>query len=190
MSSKAVAVPKTLLDELFDRPPGLPATCSDGDLIDAVRKAMIGATDDEIADTLGVPISTVKHWIASKEWQNMKQQMLPVVKNLHHNQLFSIRSIVLEKLTERLRLGDPMYNNLGEPCTDEDGNQLYRPIKGRELSNILAQVNPVLHDLEVEIGVVADDRGTIELDDLAEALAELARKKRPQDISGESQRVS
>lgn len=189
MSTKLV-LPKTVDVVEFDRPPGLPATCTDANLLDAVKASIAGATDEDLAPLLHVPPQAVKWWVASAEWNAIKTHVLPAMKGLFHTQLCGIRSSVIQKLAERVRLGDPIYTNLGEPALNEQGEQLYRPIKAKELAGILVQTSEVLHNLEVEIGVVADDRGIIDLDDLAIALANIAKAGHGTDITAESKRLS
>lgn len=186
-----IEIPRNLTGTIqFARPPGLPVICSDTDLFEAVKASIAGVPDDELAPILGVKTEAVKYWVSSKEWTAIKEHVLPQMKGLFHTQLCGIRSSIIQKLGERVRLGDPMYNNLGEPVMDQNGKPLYRPIKGKELSGMLVQVRDVISSLEEEIGVKADTKGHIELDDLALALANLAKPKQPTDISGQSQRIS
>lgn len=187
-STTSVSIPKTVDVVEFDRPPGLPATCSDKELLEAVKASICGATDKDLAYLLHVPEFSVKYWVASKEWTAIKDHVIPELKGLLHTQLCGIRSTLIQKLGQRIREGEPQYNQLGEPVTDAEGNPVYRPVKARDLAIMLVQSSEVLHNLEVEIGLVVDESKNISLDDLAIALKNYA--KAPADITGKSQRLS
>jgi hypothetical protein len=184
-----VAIPKHVDVVEFERPPGLPATCSDGELVEAVKASICGASYKEVAELLHVPEFSAKYWISSKEWTAIKQAVLPELKGFLHTDLCGIRSSILQKLGERVRFGDPQYNQMGEPVLNAEGEQVFRPIKAKDLSIMMVQVSGVLHDIEVEIGVITDEDDNISLKALQKALQRAARED-IQDITGSAQRLS
>lgn len=180
---EVVSIPRTVDTVEFERPPGLPHTCSDAELLEAVKASLCGATDIELAEMLHVPPVGVKYWVGSKQWTVIKQYVWPQLKGLLHTELCGIRSTVLHKLAERVRDGDPQYNLMGELIG-------YRPVKSRDLATMLVQSSEVIHNLEVEIGVIRDDKNNISLDNLLVALQHYAKADAPEDITGKSERIN
>jgi hypothetical protein len=66
--------------------------------------------------------------------------------------------------------GDPQYDMRGEFVG-------YRPIKAKDLTQMLTQTSEVIHQIEKEIGGIRDDEGNISLKDLAEGLKRYAQAK-------------
>jgi hypothetical protein len=147
-------VPIQIPDSLpqFKRPPGLPETCSDEMLMEAVKASLCGAAPEELAKMLGVPAKGVKYWMNSREWQSIKAYVWPEVKGLVHNELVSVRSKALQLIGKRLHEGDPYYDLSGE-------FKGYRPLKANDLVNVLQRTSEVVHQIEKELGVVSDDSG-------------------------------
>ena len=181
MSKNVVSIPKTVDVVEFDRPPGLPHTCSDADLIEAVKSSICGGTHKEIAELLHVPEFSAKYWMSSREWTVIKQAVYPQLKGLLHTELCGVRSKALHQLAKRVDEGDPQYNQLGE-CVG------FRPVKARDLTFILMSTSEVIHDIELELGVITDEDKNISLADLQVALRAYARAG-PADITGKSERL-
>jgi hypothetical protein len=179
--NNVIALPTSVDEVEFDRPPGLPETCSNDELLQAVKAQLCGATQEELARLLHVPVIGVSHWVNSREWSLLKQHVLPEMKGGVHGELMGVRSLLIRQLAQRVREGDPQYNQLGEFLG-------FRPVKARDLSTMLVQSSEVLHNLELEIGVIRDEKNHISLDNLVVALQKYA-KEEPQDITGNSERV-
>jgi hypothetical protein len=163
---------------MFRRPPGLPRTCSDEDLLEAVKASLCGAQPEELADLLRVPKSAVRYWVSSKEWNALKQYVWPDLKGVLHTELVSVRSNILKQIAERVREGDPQFNMRGELVG-------YRPIKARDLTEMLVRTSEIIHVIEKEIGGIRDDEGNISLKELAEGLKRYAQAK---DVTVEAAR--
>jgi len=179
MASTKITIPESLQIPEFERPPGLPATCTDAELIEAVKASLCGAGPEELAKMLHVPEFGVRYWVMSKEWNAIKAAVWPELKGIVHSELCSVRSAMISQLAERVRKGDPFYDNFGAFVG-------FRPVKARDLGFLLAQSTEVIHALEKEIGGIRDDEGQISLKDLA---AGLKRYAQANDVTGESKRL-
>lgn len=166
----------------FERPKGLPETCSDADLLDAVKASLCGATHEELARLLGVPEIGVRYWLASPEWTKIKDHVWPELKGVVHTELCGIRSELIVQLVDRVRNGDPVYSAAGKEL-------FRRKVKARDLATMLVQSTDVIHELEREIGKFTDPEGRMELADLQKALRYYAQQQGPLDITPNVERV-
>jgi hypothetical protein len=176
VNAQVIPIPESLPQ--FRRPPGLPMTCSDATLLDAVKASLCGSGPEDLAPMLGVPVNAVRHWVASKEWNQLKQWVWPDLKGLVHTELVSIRSNLIMKIAQRVKEGDPQYDMRGEFVG-------YREIKAKDLGVMLLQTSEVIHQIEKEIGVIRDDDGKISLHELAAGLKAYARDKDMKTINAE-----
>ena len=179
----------------IERPFGLPETCSDQELIEAVLASMLGADLDSLAPLLHVPPNAVRHWVGTKEWSALKSQVSPAFKSMVHTELCSLRSLSLLKLRERLRDGDVAVDRQGSPITklvaNDEGEptevNVTVPVSAANVAKILIATQSVLHELERDLGVVRDEKGDISQEELMVALKRYAQAK---EVTGTSERVN
>lgn len=175
---EVVQIPASLR---FVRPPGLPVTCSDEQLLEAVKAYLCGAREDVLAPMLSVPEHAVKYWTDSREWGELTRYVLPEVRGILSGQLTRCASKALLELDERITDGDYRY--------DAGGALLGRTkLRAKELSLIATQVMEQSERLEKLLGNLKDSDDSLTLQELANALETIARK--PKDISGEAERVA
>ena len=175
---EVLRIPESL--PMFRRPPGLPATCSDEDLEEAVKASLCGADDKSLAKLLKVPSSAVKYWTDSKEWGGIVALLLPEVQSILKGQLTRLASTALTQLDERLQKGDPIYDLTGE-------YKGRKKLKARDLADIAVKVMEQQRALERSIGDISDDENRISLDKLAKALKKAGEER---EIDVTPQRVT
>ena len=177
----AITVPKSLPQ--FVRPPGLPLTCSDDQLLEAVKAYMCGATKDSLAPMLGVPAIAVAHWTDSREWGELVRLVTREVRGVLSGQLTRCASLSLKELADRLQHGEIVYQ------TSDDGETttIRRALKAKELSTIAREVLEQQERLEKLLGNIRDDDDKVDLRKLAKSLENYARMGR--DVTEESKRV-
>ena len=164
----------------FERPPGLPLTCSDAQLCETVKSYLAGAEPAVLAQMLGVPKASVRYWLDSREWGSLVAMLLPEVRGVMSGQLTRVASLALNQLEARLREGDQVFNQQGEYVGR-------REIRGRDLATIATAVLEQQVKLEKIIGGITNDDNVISLDKLAQGLKRYAEAK---DITGEAVRDS
>ena len=178
----------------IERPFGLPEVCSDDDLMEAVMASMCGAELEELAPLLKVPPNAVRYWVGTNEWNALKAQVYPRIKQTVHTELCGVRSLAIRRLGERLRDGDPVISReTGLPLTrtviknDQPVEvPVYAPVSAANVAKILTAASDVLHELERDLGVVRNDKGDISLEELAEGLKRYAQAK---DVDATAERV-
>ncbi len=176
-----VALPEVL--PFARRPPGLPATCSDTDLSEAVKAYLCGASEATISTLLKVPEHAVKHWLDCREWGVLCQTLRPEVEGVLGGQMTRLASLAFVQLEDRIVKGDPVIGANGEVLTDDEGNPRFKPLKGKELSLIATQMLETRAKIKPEKDRNPDeDLGLLEI---AKGLRRLAQMK---DITGESRR--
>jgi hypothetical protein len=176
-----VALPEVL--PFARRPPGLPATCSDTDLAEAVKAYLCGASEETLAGMLKVPTHAVKHWLDCREWGVLCQTLRPEVEGVLGGQMTRLASLAFVQLEDRIVKGDPVIGANGEVLTDDEGNPRFKPLKGKELSLIATQMLETRAKIKPQDPNKKDDDLT--LLDLARSLKKYAEAK---DISGEARR--
>jgi len=155
---------------VFNRPPGLPETCSDEQLCEAVKIHLCGGTHAAIAKLLSVPEKAVRYWVDSREWGQLTALLKPEVAGILIGQTTRVASLALTQLEDRLLNGDEVWNQQGEIVG-------MRKIKGRDLAEIATKVLEQQKNLERSIGKITDDENTISLKKLATALTNYAEAK-------------
>ncbi len=162
----------------FERPDGLPVTCTDGDLLEAVRLWLSGGDKIEIAALLKTKPATVNYWINSKGWQVVARMIAPEMQALVSGSLTRLKRQSLEQLADRIENGDYRMDNSGEIVGRV-------PMKGRDLVEVFAKVSDAQVQLEKMIGSIKDDDDSdkISLDKLALGLKRYAEAR---DITGEA----
>jgi hypothetical protein len=161
---------------LFSRPAGLPATCSDAMLCEAVKAYLLGTDEKTLGRMLGVPTKSVRYWTDSKEWAALVDLHAPELKQMLKGQLTRVASMTLRQLEDRLTYGDQVFDQKGEFVRR-------REVKGRDLAEIATRVLEQRANLEKLIGDLRDDKDSISLQKLAQGLKRYAEAK---DISGEA----
>ena len=164
----------------FQRPPGLPETCTDAQLCEAVKSYLAGSDLPTLALMLGVPQRSVRYWLDSKEWGSLVALLLPEFRGVMSGQLTRVASLALNQLEARLRDGDQVFNQQGAYVGR-------REIRGRDLATIATAVLEQQVKLEKIIGGITNDDNVISLDKLAQGLKRYAEAK---DITGEAVRDS
>lgn len=160
-------------------PAGLPAKFDDPTLLAAVKAYVVGGN---VGAILGVTDEEVRHWTQSHQWNAMTARVMPEVKELLRGHLSRITFKAIGVLDTRIEQGDPVINLDGSPKLNEAGEQLYRPLKAKDLADIATKVMAETRALESRIGPIEDDEGKISLEKLAKGLARYANAK---DIDGE-----
>jgi len=154
----------------FQRPSDLPRTCSDAELVEAVKEYLCGASNQELASLLHVEHTAVKKWTGARGWRQLEALLRDQVRELAHNSLSRITHKAFVQLQERLDEGDPMYNWEGQLIG-------YKPVRAKDLAMIAGTLIDKQHEVEkrikgeMETGVGAD------LITLARALENYARMK-------------
>jgi len=164
----------------FKRPDGLPVAWADYSLVAAVKAHVFGG---DVGAILGISEPEVKYWTRTYQWQQITQEVLPEVKKVLQAQMLRIGSQALDQLGERIRTGDPVINLDGSPKLTVDGEQVYRPLKAKDLADIGTKVMAEQRALEAKIGPIVDDEGRISLELLSKGLARYATAK---EIIGEA----
>lgn len=157
------------------RPHGLPKTCSDAALLEAVKAWLLGEPPRVVAEFLNVPIKTLPHWINSKEWNVIVSAAYLELQGYAHSKLGRLVNLSLAELADRLENGD-------EHVT-KDGVVVHIKIKGRDLATIAT----MLMDKQTEVKKRLD--GIPDKEDTFHELFELAAKLRyanAKEIQGES----
>lgn len=111
------------------RPKGLPRTCSDEALYEAVKAWLQGLPAENVAVMLGVKPAAVQFWVDSPEWRQVVSIVLPEVEADSKGKLLRTMSLSLEELEKRIREGNPVINYEGV----EVGRT---PIKAKDLAGI------------------------------------------------------
>ena len=166
----------TIPDELNRA--GLPATCTDHELSEAVRFWLCGGSKEEIALLLHVKPPQVTHWINSRAWQQLARNYAPEVQAIVSGSLTRLKGKALEALADRVENGDFRVDNTGEIVGRT-------PMKGRDLAQVFAQMSDAQVQLEKMIGSIKDDDDSdkISLDKLARGLKRYAEAR---DITSEA----
>ena len=162
------------------RPSGLPASWTDEALFAAVRAHVFGGN---VGAILSISDDEVRHWTTSYQWGMLTKLVMPQVKDVLASQMARIGAHALAKVDQRIEEGDPVINLDGSPKLDEDGRQVYRPLKAKDLADIATRVLAEQRALESKLGPIHDDEGRISLDKLARGLARYANAT---EIIGES----
>lgn len=140
----------------------------DAELLAAVKAALMGAPYNEIAQILRIDEEQVRNWILSPSWQRTKEKLWPEIRNSIHTELVGLRCKLVRQLAVRIEQGDPAY--------DKEGELIYKPLKARDLSSVLAQVSDAINGLEKTVAKESD-LGLMSLDDIQGALRNLARSE-------------
>jgi hypothetical protein len=147
------------------RPIGLPRTCSDEALADAVKAWLIGNPPEAVAEILGVKKSTLPYWTQSEEWQRLAGLLMPVVEGQARGGITRTISVVLEKLEDVVTNGNPLVSNEGEIVGRV-------PVKAKDLAGIAK----TLYDIK-EASSGSALGGNIKLHDLMKNLERFANAK-------------
>ncbi len=165
---------------VFARPPGLPQTCTDAMLCEAVKCFLLGTDEKTLARMLCVPKSAVRYWTDSKEWAALIKMYTPEIESMLKGQLTRVASMALRQLEDRLNDGDQVFNQQGE-CVAR------RELKGRELAEIATRVLEQRANLEKLVGDLGDDKEKLSIQDLAVGLKKFVQAK---DVTAESRRAA
>ena len=155
----------------FVRPPGLPYTCTDEMLLEAVKCYLIGTDEKTLARMLCVDTKSVRYWTDSREWAALIELQTPELKMMLKGQLTRVASMTLRQLEDRLTYGDQVFDMTGKFVRR-------REIKGRDLSEIMTRVLEQRANLEKVIGNMTDPDGKLDLQEIADGLAQYAKQKR------------
>ena len=154
----------------FQRPADLPRTCTDRDLIEAVKEYLCGASYSELAAMLHIPAATVKQWVRARGWRQIEVLLREQVRELAHNSLSRITHKAFVQLESRLETGDAVYNFAGEQVG-------FRPIRGKDLAVIASTLIDKQHDVERRMKGEVDESTMVDLNELAKTLAYYAQKR-------------
>lgn len=161
------------------RPAGLPTSWTDESLFAAVKAHVFGGNVGQI---LGISDPEVRHWTKTCQWGQLTATVMPEIRDVLRTQMVRIASASLAQLDRRIVEGDPVINLDGSPRLTDTGDQVYRPLKAKDLADIATRVMAEQRALEAKLGPVRDDEGKISLDKLATSLRRYAEAK---EIEGE-----
>jgi len=161
--------------EARERPPGLPATCTDAALKDAVRDYLLGESFENLAKRLGVTKGFPEGWQRSPLWGALAVDLLPEAQDLLRGRLTRSLAQTLNLIDARIAHGDVGYTREGEKYT-------------RELSALtLATLASRLAEIQRGIEKIDDSKppqdGRMDLNELAKALRHRARQSPPIDVT-------
>ena len=145
------------------RPKGLPRTCSDEALYEAVKAWLQGLPLPQLATMLGVEKKAVKYWIESPEWQQITNIVRPEVEAESKNKLMRTMSLTLDELETRIREGNPVINYEGV----EVGKT---PVKAKDLASIAK----TLSDMKEAVNE-GGSKGRIDVRQLMQGLENLVK---------------
>ena len=144
------------------RPVGLPRTCSDEDLTDAVKAWLVGEPPEKVSALLGVKKSALSAWTQSEEWNRLAGLLMPVVEGQSRGGITRTLSITLERLEDVVTNGNPLVSNEGEIIGRV-------PVKAKDLAGIAK----TLYDIK-ESSSAAGVSGNIKLSSLMKSLERFA----------------
>jgi uncharacterized protein YjcR len=154
----------------FTRPPDLPFTCSDADLLEAVQLWLIGARANEVAAKLGVQGQAVKHWTTAKGWKYLEECLRGEVRKVAHGQVTRLAAQALGKLETAIEMGDPVIGVDGEV-------KGHKPVKARDMAQIASILIERQTDMEERLGLKRNEDNLIDMRELAEGLRRYAKAK-------------
>jgi len=155
---------------VFTRPPGLPETCSDAQLLEAAKAYLCGTDNPTLAKMLGVPVAGIRYWTDSREWGQLIEFIRPEVAGILIGQTTRVASLALVQLEDRLVKGDQVFSQQGEYVGR-------REVKAKDLAEIATKVLEQQKNLERSIGKITDDENSLSLRKLAAALESYAEQK-------------
>ena len=161
---------------------GFPAEWGDEALFAAVRAWVLGG---DVGKVLGISEVEVRHWVRTTAWQQMTREVMPGVREFLGDQMTRIVAKSLGELEKRMDEGDPVVNLDGSPRLDDNGRQVYRPLRAKDLTDIAVKV--MGGEKSMVRGGEEDDEGKITLEELARALkrAGAAKVGRVIDVEGD-----
>jgi hypothetical protein len=159
-----------LVDASFRRPADLPCTCSDAHLLEAVRGWLLNAPSEQVARLLGIKPSLLPDWINSHGWQQIVLLLREDVRAISYGAYGRLGLKAFQALEDRIDHGDPIVDSDGEIIAR-------RPIKGKDLAEIISRLGAQQDLLEKKLGLQKNDDGDISLKDLAKSLKRFAEAK-------------
>lgn len=167
-----------LVDASFRRPADLPCTCSDAHLLEAVRGWMLNAPSEQVARLLCIKPAQLPSWINSHGWQQIVLLLREDVRAISYGAYGRLGLKAFKELEDRIDQGDPIMGF----DDDGDGGKIpvvvgRRPIKGKDLAEIISRLSAQQEVLEKRLGLTKDDDGDISLRDLANSLKRFAQAK-------------
>jgi hypothetical protein len=154
----------------FVRPPDLPFTCSDADLLEAVQLWLLGAKNAEVAAKLNVPGTSVKAWVTSAGWKYLEECLRGEVRKVAHAQVTRLTAQALGKLETAIEMGDPVIGVDGEV-------KGHKPVKARDMAQIASTLLERQLEMEERLGLKRNEDNLIDMRELAEGLKRYAKAK-------------
>jgi hypothetical protein len=170
MAAPALFSPEDKDLATFNRPDDLPRTCSDAELIEAVKEYLCGANNEEVGALLHVEPATVKQWVGSRGWRTVEALLRDQVREVSLSALSRITHKSFVQLQDRIDTGEPMYNWEGQLVG-------YKPIKAKDLAIIASTLVDKQHEVERRMKGELPDSTKVDLNKLARALENYARMK-------------
>ena len=167
-----------LVDASFRRPADLPCTCSDAHLLEAVRGWLLNAPSEQVARLLQIKPAQLPSWINSHGWQQVVMMLRDDVRAISYGAYGRLGLKAFQALEDRIDNGDPIIGF----DEDGDGGKIpvvvgRRPIKGKDLAEIISRLGAQQDLIEKKLGLTKDDEGDISLKDLAQGLKRFAEAK-------------
>lgn len=159
-----------LVDASFRRPADLPCTCSDADLLEAVRGWLLNAPSEQVAHQLRIKPSLLPQWVNSHGWQQLVLLLREDIRAISYGAYGRLGLKAFQALEDRIDHGDPIV--------DGDGVIVARrPIKGKDLAEIISRLGAQQELIEKKLGISRDDDDNISLKELAAGLKRFAQAK-------------
>lgn len=159
-----------MVDASFRRPADLPCTCTDADLMEAVRGWMLNAPSDQVAHLLGIRPAQLPSWINSHGWQQIVLLLRDDIRAISYGAYGRLGLKAYQALEDRLDNGDPIVDSEGTVIA-------HRPIKGKDLAEIMTRLGSMQDLMEKKLGLTKDDDDSISLKELASSLKRFAQAK-------------
>ena len=161
------------------RPSGLPKTCSDKHLYEAVKAWLQGESPKVVAEFLNVPVKTLGYWVESHDWHVLVNALRIDLQGYTNSTLGRLQNMTLKELEDRLTDGDEVLAR--------DGSLVRIKIKARDLASIAGMLFERKEQIERKLDGIPDKS-----DSIAElfALADRLRAANAKEIQGETQIVN
>lgn len=163
---------------IFARPLGLPRSCSDEALCEAVFLHCTGGDDEVVAALLGVPSKALPYWTQSEEWGQIKELLRPHLRGIADTKLTRLINLSLGELEDRLLHGEKVGFERTNNETGKVLPEVRRPLSSKTLVTVL---NTLMEKQFLIQRVIDGKDGTNvspELEKLAETLAAYGKDRR------------
>ena len=153
----------------FKRPADLPFTCSDDNLLEAVRSYLAGERPVVVCKLLGIKVVHLQHWVSARGWKFLEGCVREEVNMVAHSTVTRLMHRCFGLIDERLEKGDPIYDMEGAVIG-------YRAVKVKDLGAIAATLYEKMRDIEDRTSGVKHEEN-LTLRELADSLRNYVQAK-------------